>query len=137
MEVWQRPATVEVAAFLGQDVLVDPSMVTGGSSAWQAAAVGAEAVVVRPEAVVLGTASGAGTNGIITEVTFEGDRTVMVVEVPGMPPLRAVAQAVPPQVGDRVGVTIDVAGTWPVRSTGRQSASSPTGHDTPVPPRPQ
>jgi thiamine transport system ATP-binding protein len=143
VEVWQRPATVEVAAFLGQDVLVDPSMVTGGSAAWEAAAVGAEAVVVRPEAVVLGSASGAGgasgfgNDGIITEVTFEGDRTVMVVEVPGMPPLRAVAQAVPPQVGDRVGVTIDVAGTWPVRSTGRQSASSPTGHDTPVPPRPQ
>ena len=143
VEVWQRPATVEVAAFLGQDVLVDPSMVTGGSAAWEAAAVGAEAVVVRPEAVVLGSASGAGgasgfgNDGIITEVTFEGDRTVMVVEVPGMPPLRAVAQAVPPQVGDRVGVTIDVAGTWPVRSTGRQSASSPTGHDTPVPPSPQ
>jgi thiamine transport system ATP-binding protein len=117
VEVWRRPATVEVAAFLGQDVVVDPSMVTGGCAEWQAALQGAAGVVVRPEAVVLGPPDGQqGRDGMITEVTFEGDRTMVVVATDGLPLLRAVAGAVPPRVGDAVGVTIDAAGTWPVRS---------------------
>jgi thiamine transport system ATP-binding protein len=136
VEVWQRPASVEVAAFLGQDVVVDPSEVGGGSASWQAALVGATGVVVRPEAVVLGNV-GDGRDGVISEVTFEGDRTLVMVEIGGLPPLRAVAGVVPPRVGDQVGVTIDVAGTWPVRPVSGQSVSRPTGQDTPVPPSPQ
>ena len=133
VQVWQRPASLEVATFLGQDVVVDPSVVSGGPPAWQAALVGATGVVVRPEAVVLGGAD-SQCEGVITEVTFEGDRTLVVASVDGLPPLRAVAGAVPPRVGDRVGVTIDAAGTWPV---GAQAVSRPAGQETPVPPSPQ
>jgi thiamine transport system ATP-binding protein len=140
VQVWHQPATIDVAAFLGQDVVVDPAHISGGSPAWRAAAVGAIGVVVRPEAVVLGRAgerrAGAGVDvgmsdglvdgvgnvvgnvvgdGRITEVTFEGDRTMVVVAVDGLPPLRAMAGTVPPRVGDVVGVGINAAGTWPVR----------------------
>lgn len=121
--VWQRPATVEVARFLGQEVVLDRAAVaelglTCADPDWQRAARGAGHVVVRPDALRLvgpPLEEGPCASGRVTDVVFGGDRTLVHVDTVRLGPV-----VVPcglgdrPQVGEAVVVQVDPAGTWPV-----------------------
>jgi thiamine transport system ATP-binding protein len=121
--VWQRPATVEVARFLGQEVVLDRAAaaelgLTHADPDWQRAAMGAGHVVVRPDALrLVGPPLGEGpcVSGRVTDVVFGGDRTLVHVDTVGLGPV-----VVPcglgdrPRVGEAVVVQVDPAGTWPV-----------------------
>lgn len=132
--VWQQPASVQVARFLGQDMLVpvDTDLGVALSSAqhppeWHAAAAGARAVVIRPDAVTMADPAdvagdfqagpGVLVRGVVADVAFEGDRTVITVEVrvgPRHPINLSVVGSDAVDVGQSVVVAIDPTGTWPV-----------------------
>ncbi|MEU3775630.1 ABC transporter ATP-binding protein [Streptomyces sp. NPDC032472] len=110
LEVWQRPASVFVARFLGfQNVA--PATVSGGAAAtaWGKVPVpdgspeGDQQVLIRPAGVLL------GTDGLPCEVlsrTFRGTHVALLLRPAQGPPLEAECDlAGAPSPGDRVGVT--------------------------------
>lgn len=135
-EVWRRPASVEVASFLGHDVVVPGAagggevvcaggLVVAGDAAWVrrvtevADGSGRVGLVVRPEAVQLSAADAAvdgpgAVGGVVRDVTFHGDHTSVTVEVGGVGALRAATTHGRWSPGDAVTVAVDAAGTWPV-----------------------
>lgn len=132
--VWQQPANAQVARFLGQDmqVPVDTELGVALSSGphppgWLDAAAEAHAVVLRPDGVHMAapadvagdTSADAGVlvRGVVRDVAFEGDRTMITVEVPAGPQHAVNLSVVgndPVTVGQSVVVGIDTQRTWPV-----------------------
>lgn len=129
--LWDRPATEEVARFLGLDTVVDldaartsglvPAGLVPGEGIWGGADRRACRLVVQPGAVAIVGATGpgrgetggrSGADGVVTSVVFEGVRTSVRVEVPGVGGLETLGGSV--AVGDRVWVALDPAGTWPL-----------------------
>jgi thiamine transport system ATP-binding protein len=92
-ELWGRPASEEVARFLGQANVRD-------------------GVAIRPEAVSLARVrDGEGGNGVVEQAVRQGATVRVVVKLDGGETLEAaLAEVEHPQPGDRVSVEIDPAG---------------------------
>jgi thiamine transport system ATP-binding protein len=92
-ELWGRPASEEVARFLGQANVRD-------------------GVAIRPEAVSLARVrDGEGGDGVVEHAVRQGATVRVVVKLDGGETLEAaLAEVEHPQPGDRVSVEIDPAG---------------------------
>jgi len=119
-EVWSEPASPFVARFLGLTNLFDldgdagaPPWLDGRSADTQAAGRGERGtVLVRPEAVAIGSPSAPGAMAACVEaVAFRGDHTQVWVRLPDGARLEGrVAGGTRPAVGDEVGVRVDPSG---------------------------
>jgi thiamine transport system ATP-binding protein len=147
--VWRQPATEAVARFLGHDTIVP--VVVGDGGCVRAggvellrrpgAVVGPASLVIRSDAVRPAPPHGDGIEARVLSAAFAGDATVVEAAVdrwgPGEVVVRYRATGAAPTRGSVVTLALDEDGCVLVPSPDQSPATSPTGQDTPVPPRPQ
>jgi thiamine transport system ATP-binding protein len=112
--VWRHPPSAWVARFLGFRNVAEATLRAGlASTPWGAvglpgAADGPATLVLRPEALSL--TEGAGLAGTVEARRFQGDhvRVVVVTDAGGRLELE-VRDGRPPEVGERVAVSVDAA----------------------------
>jgi putative spermidine/putrescine transport system ATP-binding protein len=116
-DIYQRPATLFVADFIGTMNKVQGKVANGGfvTSAgtipWPAAPAGAREAMFRPQDVSLADDGTAHLKGTVTAAFFLGDRTRLFVDVGGEKPLVLEAAARRDFLhGDAVGLRIDPQG---------------------------
>lgn len=120
-EVWTQPGTRRVAELLGLANLVDVHVrdgqaVTPWGTVPVAAPDGPMSLLLRAGGIVRDPAG--PIDGTVARSTFEGDRVVLDVSVPGAPPLEVHLPAHdPPAVGTPVRLAIDPRGVIPLSST--------------------
>jgi len=114
--VWTDPASPFVARFLGLTNLFELDHDGGSAPDWLGELPPQEgrgaAVLVRPEAVVVGPVSAPGaTCATVEAVAFRGDHVQVRVRMPGGQRLEAqVSSRTRPEVGDQVGIRVDPGG---------------------------
>jgi thiamine transport system ATP-binding protein len=125
-EVWGRPATASVARLLGLASIVEVVGRDGVAEApWGPLGPvaglpdGVGQVVVRPDAVTLGSGADPGVAGVVVGRTFRGERTVVRVAVGGTGCTvdAAVEPGLAPADGAAVTVRIDPAGVTALGSS--------------------
>ena len=127
--LWEAPASVEVARFLGLDAIWDVALAHGRALVGGRVVVdgldgpppggdGPARLVVRPDAVaVVGAEAPGALAATVLDVAFVGDRTSVVLAVEPAPsagaalaPVRALVTGPPPATGERVLVALDPRG---------------------------
>ncbi|RKN12829.1 ABC transporter ATP-binding protein [Streptomyces radicis] len=124
-EVYRQPASMWVAGFVGDAVLV-PASAAGGiahtplgrvpltTDARTTDADGDGTALLRPEQLRLGAADASATRGTVTDIRFHGHDTVALISVGGLPRAVAVRHAGPLALrpGDSTGLTITGTATF-------------------------
>lgn len=128
-DLYQRPASREVAAFLGEATILDAVASADGASivveglghlaVAEPPGAGALVVVLRPEVVALEAAGVGLPEGTLVETAYLGDRTLVTVRCgPHLVKGYVAAGARPRKIGARVGIAVAPSDVVVIREAG-------------------